>query len=257
MKLKRFLIRIHVLVLLLVLISSCKEAITDPTGNEEVKNFFPDVDGSRYGYSVAVFDSTGLIQSGFRKSYFDEDTLLQLTNYKIKVDTFNLNDNLSIYKSYFRKSTSGIFGFFDTTGIASIIPDSLRNLISLSNEYRLLFFPLSVGQTWPVYNVSVDLGISRIDILNLSSEVVTKDSVNIAFSNNNFQKEVFKIRYDLEIITGLDLTSETYQAFAWIAEDLGFYKWEGDSEILNFFIGNNVYPFETIVIEQLSGFEIP
>ncbi|HSL90179.1 MAG TPA: hypothetical protein VK870_12820 [Ignavibacteriaceae bacterium] len=156
-----------------------------------------------------------------------------------------------------RKSTTGVFGYFDTTGFTSIVPDSLRNLLTISTEYRLLYFPLSINQTWPVYNVSIDLGVSRIDVVKISADVIEKDSITIAFRDTSITKEVFKIQYDMTIITGLDLTTETYKAFAWIAEDIGFYKWEGDAELLSFFAGNTAYPAETVVVEQLSGFNIP
>lgn len=247
---------ILLLILTLLFISACKEAITDPPAETDNRNFFPNTEGSYFLYNVAVFDSTGQIQSGTRKSYLQGDTTLQQTPYQIRIDSLELNGNFSVSNSYLRKSANGVFAYFDTTGLTAIVPDSLRSLINISTEYRLLYFPFTLAQTWPVYNVSIDLGISRIDIVRLSAEVIEKDSITIAFRNEMIKKEVFKVRYDLTLITGLDLTTESYLAFAWIAGDIGFYKWEGDTELLNFFAGNTSYPAGTVVVEELFGFNI-
>ena len=245
------------LIVTLLFVSACKEAITEPPADMDNRNFFPNTDGSYFFYNVAVFDSTGQIHSGARKSYLQSDTTLQQTPYQVRIDSLELNGIISVSNSYLRKSANGVFAYFDTTGVSAIVPDSLRNLLTISTEYRLLYFPLSINQTWPVYNVSIDLGISRIDVVKISADVIEKNSITIAFRDTSITKEVFKIQYDMTIITGLDLTTETYKAFAWIAEDIGFYKWEGDAELLSFFTGNTAYPAETVVVEQLTGFYIP
>jgi hypothetical protein len=245
------------LIVTVLFVSACKEAITEPPAEEDNRNFFPNTDGSYFFYNVAVFDSTGQIQSGLRKSYLQSDTTLQQTPYQVRIDSLELNGIISVSNSYLRKSANGVFAYFDTTGVSAIVPDSLRNLLTISTEYRLLYFPLSINQTWPVYNVSIDLGISRIDVVKISADVIEKDSITIAFRDTSITKEVFKIQYDMTIITGLDLTTETFKAFAWIAEDTGFFKWEGDAELLSFFLGNTVYPGGTVVVEQLLGFNIP
>jgi hypothetical protein len=245
------------LIVTVLFVSGCKEAITEPPVDEDNRNFFPNTDGSYFFYNVAIFDSTGQIQFGIRKSYLQGETNLQQTPYQVRIDSLELNGNLDVSNSYLRKSTNGVFAYFDTTGVSAIVPDSLRSLLTISNEYRLLYFPFSINQSWPVYNVSIDLGVSRIDIVKISAVVIEKDSITITFRGTSITKEVFKIQYDMTIITGLDLTTETYKAFAWIAEDIGFYKWEGDAELLSFFLGNTTYPEGTIVVEELSGFNIP
>jgi hypothetical protein len=254
---KHTLAKILFLILTLLYISACKEAIIDPPADIDTRNFFPNTDGSYFFYNITVFDSTGQIQSGSRKSYLQGDTTLQQTPYQVRIDSLELNGNLSQLNSYLRKSTNGVFAYFDTTGLTALVPDSLRNLITISTEYRLLYFPFTINQTWPVYNVSIDIGVSRIDIVKISADVIEKDSISIAFRGTSITKEIYKIQYDMTIITGVDLTTETYKAIAWIAEDIGVYKWEADAELLSFFAGTTVYPAGTVIVEELSGFNIP
>ncbi|HSL89927.1 MAG TPA: hypothetical protein VK870_11535, partial [Ignavibacteriaceae bacterium] len=47
----------------LLMVYSCKDAVTNPPEKIDTRNFFPDEDGSYFYYNVAVFDSTGQIQS--------------------------------------------------------------------------------------------------------------------------------------------------------------------------------------------------
>lgn len=250
-------IKISLIIFSLLYITACKEAITDPPAEINNKNFFPNIEGSYYSYNISVFDSTGQINSGTRSSYFQGDTIIEQTPYQRKIDSLDLNGNLLMSNIYLRKSQNGVFAFFDTTGFTSIVPDSLRNLLSVNTEYRLLYFPLSVAQTWPVYNVSINLGVSRIDIVNINAEVIENDSITISFRDTTITREVFKIKLKMEIITDIDLTTVTYNATAWIAEDTGFYKWEGDAELLNFISGTAAYLPGTIVLEELTAFSIP
>ncbi len=254
---KNFIKVLLFLTIALLLVYGCKDSVTNPPAEIDTRNFFPDNDGSYFYYNVEVFDSTGHIQSGTRKSYLNGETTLQQTRYKVRIDSLELNGNLSISSSYLRKSANGVFGYFDTTGFTAIVPDSLRNLLTISTEYRMLYFPFSISQIWPVYNLSINLGVSRIDIVRISAEVTEQDSITFTFRGNSITKAVYKIKYTMTLITGLNLTTETYKALAWIMEDIGYYKWEGDAELLTFFTGNTDYPSGTVVSEQLSGYNIP
>jgi type IV secretory pathway TrbD component len=57
------------------------------------------------------------------------------------------------------------------------------------------------------------------------------------------------------LITGLNQAPVTFQAHSWIADGIGIIKWEGDSELINFFAGVNIYPTNTSVIEELYSFK--
>ena len=133
----------------LIVAFGCKESTTESQPDVNSSDYFPNSDGNYYYYNVMASDSSGLIQSGTRKSYFKGDTTLLLTPYQIKVDTFLLNSNQSIIGSYFRKSPTGILNYveIDTTGFSGLVPDSLQGGISFDSEYRLIFQPLSLNQT--------------------------------------------------------------------------------------------------------------
>ncbi|MEO8233322.1 MAG: hypothetical protein ABI638_13645 [Ignavibacteriota bacterium] len=245
-------------VVLLLITSACKESVTEPPLTNGESDFFPATKGNYYLYNVSVFDTNGLVQSGNRKSSFTGDTLLLATPYQIKVDTIQLDNIQSLTNTYFRKSSTGIFNYvgIDTTGFSGLVPDSLRGGYSFSSEYRLIYQPLSINQTWPVYKINVDLLYIEFELFGINASVISKDSITLTFRNLNVTKEVYKIRYTARLTTSLTEPPIIFEAYAWIADGIGFIKWEGDSELINFFAGKNVYPSNTTVLEELYSYKI-
>jgi hypothetical protein len=238
---------------LIVLIISCKESTTEPPPNVTSSDYFPNSDGNYYYYNISADDSSGLVQSGTRKSYYSGDTTLLLTPYQIKVDTFQINVVQSILNSYFRKSESGIFYSLDTTGFSSFVPDSLLGSISFSLEYRILFQPLEIFQTWPVFKVQVN--VIQFDVFTIDAQVISKQKIDLTLNDSTVSKDVFTIRYTAKLTTSLNQPPITFTAIGEIAEGIGFIRWEGDSEIINFFAGRNIYLPGTYVIEELSSYK--
>jgi hypothetical protein len=241
----------------LMVVVGCKESTTGPPPDVNSADYFPSANGNYYYYNIVVSDSTGS-QSGTRKSYFNGDTTLLLTPYQIRVDTFLLNSNQSIISSYFRKSPTGIFNYIgiDTTGFSGLVPDSLLSGYSFSSEYRLIYQPLSLNQTWPVYIVRADLIYIEFDLFTIDAVVISKDTITFSYRNSTVTKEVYKIKYEAILVTGLNSPPLKYEAFSWIADGIGITRWEGDSELINFFAGVNIYPLNSIVIEELNSFKI-
>lgn len=243
---------------LMFLTIACKESVIEPPDNSNSSDFFPNADGNSYQFNISVYDSSGLLTSGIRKSYFRGDTLLLMTPYQKKVDTMEINNNISVNQSYFRKSISGIFNYsgIDTAGFSALIPDSLRGAISFDSEYRLIYQPLSIGQKWPVYKVKVDLVYIDFDFFIVDAEVIARDSITFSYRNSTLTKEVYQIEYVAKLFTDFNSPPVKFAAFSWIAQDIGVVKWEGDSELINFFAGANIYPQNSLILEELASFEI-
>jgi hypothetical protein len=243
--------------LIIVLVYGCKESTIQPPDNTGNSDFYPASIGNYYFYNVSLYDSSGLIQSGIRKTYFVGDTIIVPTAYQIKVDTFQLSSQL-INHSYFRKTSTGIFNYvdIDTNGFSSIVPDTLQGAISFDLEYRLLYQPLSLNQIWDVYKITINLLFTQFELFSLDAAVISKDSLTLSFQNSNVTKEVYKIEYKAKLVTDTTSSTTTYKVFAWIADGVGVIKWEGDSELINFFAGGNIYLPNTYVTEELFSYKI-
>ncbi len=248
------------LIILFTLIAAvgCKESTTEPDANATSSDYFPNSNGNYYYYSISAGDSSGLVQSGTRKNYYSGDTTLLQTQYQTRVDTFQINGVLSVSNSFFRKSNSGVFNYvdIDTNGFAVIIPDSLQGAISFDGEYRLLYQPLELFQTWSVYKITVNYLSFQYDVFTIDAQVISKNTIDFAFNNSTVTKEVFTIRYTAKLTTDLTQPPMIFSAIGRIAEDIGFISWEGDSEIINFLAGENIYLPNTYVIEELYSYKL-
>lgn len=235
----------------------CKESTTEPTDKITDSDFFPNTTGNYYYYNVSVYDDSSLFESGNRKSYFTGDSLLLATPYQIKVDTIQINNIQLIANSYFRKSSTGVFNYvdIDTNGFSAIVPDSLKGGISFDSEYRLIYQPILINQTWTVYKVNADLLYTQFELFGINASVISKDSISLTFRNLIVTKEVYKIRYNAKLTFSLSEPPIIFEAYAWIADGIGFIKWEGDSELINFFAGANIYPANTTVFEELYSYK--
>lgn len=244
--------------LLVFILFGCKESIVEPVNDDINSDYYPTTAGSFYIYNSTVYDSNSVLQSGFRKSYFVGDTILLTTTYRIKIDTFLLNSVETVVKSYLRKSPNGVFGFvsIDTSGLSGLIPDSLQGAISFDSEYRLLYQPLAINQTWPVFKVTASYSNFQFDLFSIDASVISKDSLTFAFRDTTYSQEVYKIKYTAKLFTAINQPPINYELYAWIADRIGFVKWEGDSELINFFAGANIYPLESVVLENLYAYKI-
>ncbi len=249
---KKYLI---IIVFLTIILFGCKDNSIEPV-NDNNSDFFPNAKGNYFLYNVSVYDNSGLIQSGKRKTHFTGDTVLLLTPYQIKIDTIEFNNIQSVNISYFRKGPTGIFNYvgdIETTDFNGLIPDSLP-AYSWTSEYKLIYQPLSLNQTWDVYLIQASSDLFwDFDFFKVNAEVISQDTISIVNRNTTLKKEVYKIKYQASINTNPIIRLE---ATAWIANGIGIMKWEGNSELINFFAGENLYPINTVVTEELYSHKV-
>jgi hypothetical protein len=242
--------------ILLLLTCSCEESVYDPF-NINFSDFFPNSDGNYYYYNVSVIDTNGtIIQSGTRKTNYSGDTTIFSVKYQIKVDSFHFGSLQNITNSYFRKDGFGVYNFVDvdSNGFYFLLPDSLRGGISFPIQYPLLTKSLEVNQTWHLFDVWAD--IPQFQVFNVNTEIVALDTFLIPNQSTTRFTEAYNIKYSASLTTSPNESPEFFEVHAWFAKGIGPVKWEGDSELMNFFAGAEIYPINTIVLEELESFKV-
>jgi hypothetical protein len=214
--------------------------------------------GGGFNYNLTITDSTGFSVNGNRYMLFNDSTIIGGTKYKIQIDSFETFipfDTLTKTSiSYIRNSNTGVFTFADTVGFTSFLPDSLRQYLSVDRESRLLFYPLSVGQKYPVFTLTLSAFIFGISVLDVDAIVQSSETMNINVNNTPTDFNTFKIKYTF-IIRPSSTDSLYYSAYGWAVKDLGFVKWDGDSEVFNFLLNENIFPAETNVKMELKSYQ--
>ncbi len=249
---------ISLLPILLLLSFACEESTTEPPVNNS-NDFFPNSNGNYYNYNVLVYDSSGiLVESGTKKTFYKSDTIIYSAPYQIRTDEFQLTSFQTSNNSYFKKESTGVFVPVDIekNGFYYLMPDSLRGGYSFIVEYRMLYEPPEVNQTWSVFIVNVNLLYVDFEFFKVDAEVLSLDSLTIPFQNAVRTIEAFNIKYSARLWTGFGQPPVLLEAHAWIAKGIGFIKWQGNSELINFFAGAEIYPLNTIVLEELESFKV-
>ncbi len=241
---------------LLILISCDEEAPNEPPA-QEYPDYYPDAIGSVFKYSVIETDSIGnFVQTGTRNIFYSETTNFRGREYITQEDSLDFGSQSSVNTFLFRKSETGIFYAVDTTQIALLIPDTLKQYVTLRDEMQLLFYPLTSGSSWSLYRVTADVqpGIS-VRILDIIATFEATEKLDLNLNSGTISVNAQKIKYELEVFD--DVTSDplTYTAWMWFVEDIGLVRFEGNQFILDFSGGViNIEVTDNILSQQLTEF---
>ncbi|WP_337865117.1 hypothetical protein [Ignavibacterium sp.] len=246
------------LIILLILVS-CKEnsVVNPPSGNLD---FFPAKAEAKYSFNFYYVLNPGL--NGTKFISIGNLNNINGTEYFAETDSSIFERTITVDTTFFRKSKTGVFYFIDTTGVSEFIPDSIRNSLSIDTESRLLFFPLTINQTWPVYQVDVTFsGVPVYSIIKISAKVIDSYLLTKTFRDSSITKLVNKIQYDMDVQLSPTSPKETFTAFGYTMDGIGFIKWEGDTLVLDLIRGGRLNFTGTItsstVVEELTNYFIP
>lgn len=237
----------------------CKEeSVITPLS--ESYDFFPLKSGARYLYNFYYNADPGL--NGSKVVTVENPININGTEYFTEIDSAVFERALSIDTTYFRKSSTGVFYYIDTTGVSAFIPDSVRNQLSIDTESRLLFLPLTLNQIWPVYEVNFTLGgVPVYSLIKISAKVVDSYMLTKTFRDSSITRLVNKIRYDLDVQLSPTSPKETFTAYGYTMDGIGFIKWEGETLVLSLIRGGMLDFSGTIsssfVTEELLDYSNP
>jgi len=250
---KKLLIEIQILLLVVFSFYSCMdEKGTNPDTNTEYGNYFPNTPGSDYKYEVTAVDSNGNALMGNRFITYDGDSLIDRTNYQIQLDTIEVSPFAIASLSFFRTTSTGVFYYFDTTGVRDLVPDSIKSSIDLQTEMRLFLFPFIPGNSWTVYRVSYDLNNQiGYNIVDFSAKYSVDETLQLNLNGTEKSIDTKKIDYLLTVQNDPETSPQNYEAAIWLADKIGIVKMEGDAAIPGILNGDGIIlPDSAAVITQ-------
>lgn len=243
----------------LLIFISCNEETPNEPPVQEYPDYYPGGIGTTFKYSLTEKDSAGnLVQSGSRNILYSGTFLLNGISYTTQDDSLDFGSQSNVATYLFRKTETGVFYAVDTSQISLLIPDTLRQYVSLRDEMQLLFYPLESGSSWSLYRITAEVqpGI-EIKILDIVAKfesteqiVLTIDSVRTVFPSR-------KVSYTIELFTDIGSPPETYSAIMWYAQNVGLVKYEGNQFVVN--IGGGGISFEpssNILTQELIQYNI-
>lgn len=248
---------IFTLLVLVIFVGCDEDTPTDPPA-QDFPDYYPSGIGSTFKYSITEKDSAGnLLQSGTRNIRFSGSYNLNGIDYTTQEDSLDFGSQSSVSTYLFRKSNTGVFYAVDTSQIALIIPDTLKQFVTLRTEMQLLFYPLTTGSSWSLYRVTAEVqpGI-EVKILDIVANFDGTEYVQLNLDSINVVVPSRKVKYTLELFTEIGSAPETYTAYMWYVENIGLIKYQGNQFIVS--IGGGGITFEpspNILTQELIEYD--
>ena len=222
------------------------------------ETYFPAGDGTSYKYNVDKVNSDDTQASGSRSSAYSRTTAHEGVIYQIQIDSLTLSGLTTVNSAFFRKTDTGVFFFLDTTGLSASIPDSLLPSLTFDTDMRLLLFPINEESSWPVFKMSLNVQGFTFSPVELNASLAGKENFTLNLIRGNENVEAVKIRFRLSIRTSPLSASVNYEAFAWLAKNIGVVKWQGNGTIINAFTGGGIVFADTssTVTQNLVEYDV-
>jgi len=249
---------IFVLLSTLIIFFGCTDTTTEPESTT-YPNYYPTGIGSSLKYSVSETDTLGnLIQEGIRNILFSGTSVYNGINYTTQEDSLDFGNQSSVATYLVRKSETGVFYAVDTSQIAQLIPDSLKQYVTLRTEMQLLFYPLSSGSSWSLYRITAEVqsGV-QIKILDIVANYVGSEQIGLNIDSSTVVFPSRKVSYTVELYTEIGSAPETYTAYMWYVENIGLVKYEGNQFIIDAGGGGiTIEPSSNILTQELIHYDI-
>ncbi len=257
---ERIILRTLVFVLLsLTVFISCKSNTPVDAPEQNYPDYYPDGIGSTFKYSVTETDSLGnIIQEGTRNIIYSGTTMYNGINYTTQDDSLDFGTQSSLSTYLVRKSETGVFYAVDTSQISLLIPDSLKQYVTLRNEMQLLFYPLTTGSSWSLYRVTAEVqpGI-EIKILDIAASFDGIEYVALNLDSLSVVVPSRKVKYTLALYTEIGSAPETYTAYMWYAASIGLIKYQGNQFIVSIGGGGITFePLPNVLTQELIQYDI-
>jgi len=243
----------------LVILFGCGEDTPNEPPEQNYPDYYPDVIGSTFKYSVTEKDSVGnILQSGTRNILYSGAYLFDGMNYTTQYDSLDFGSQSSVSTYLVRKSETGVFYTVDTSQISLLIPDSLKQFVTLRTEMQLLFYPLITGSSWSLYRVTAEIqpGI-EIKILDIVASFNGTEQIDVNLTSGTVNVTAQRVKYTVELYSEIGSPPETYTALMWYSADIGLIKFEGNQFIVNIGGGGITFePSSNILTQELINYSI-
>lgn len=256
----RSLIEIFIITSLSFLILiGCEEDTPNEPPAQTFPDYYPGGIGSTFKYSLTEKDSVGnLIQSGARNILYSGNFLLNGINYTTQEDSLDFGSQSNVATYLFRKTETAVFYAVDTSQIAQLIPDSLKQYVSLRDEMQLLFYPLTSGSSWSLYRITAEVqpGI-EIKILDIVAKFESVEQIPLNIDSVRIVFPARKVSYTMELLTEVGSPPEKYTTYMWYVQNVGLVRFEGNQFVVN--IGGGGISFEpssNILTQELIEYNI-
>jgi hypothetical protein len=255
-----FLIAVSILSSVLF-INGCKSNSTGPADTTNTTpsgaSYYPNSDGTSYKYSVVKTDSSQNSVSGSRSVLYSGTSVIGAVTYQNEIDTISFSVFSNTTYSLFIKDNYGVGIILDTTGFYNIIPDAFKPYVIVDKTIRLMQNSFLDGNQWTVFDMSLKEGALSIDLVHVVAVYKGMEQVPLNLSTGAVTQRAEKIQYTITLNITKHATS-VYTANAWLANNIGIIKIQGNATLLDAFTGSGINFADTTstVTQSLISYKI-
>jgi hypothetical protein len=257
--LKNYLKLFFLTLLSLLILIGCEEDTPNEPPAQNFPEYYPDGIDSEFKYSLTEKDSVGNItQEGTRNILYSGIFLYNGINYTTQDDSLDFGSQSAVNTYLFRKTETAVFYAVDTSQISLLIPDTLKQFVTLRDEMQLLFYPLTSGSSWSLYRITAQLqpGI-EVKILDIIASFEKSEQINLNLTSGTVIVNSQKVKYVLELYSDIGTEPERYTAYMWYVENIGLVRFEGNQFIVNIGGGGiTSQPSTNILTQELIEYNI-
>ena len=241
-----------------MILAGCEEETPNEPPAQDFPDYYPDGIGSTFKYAVTEKDSIGnLLQSGTRNILFSGSYNLNGIDYTTQEDSLDFGTQSSVNTYLFRKTETAVFYAVDTSQISVLIPDTLKQFVTLRDEMQLLFYPLTSGSSWSLYRITAQVqpGI-EVKILDIIASFESSESINLNLTTGMVTVTSQKVKYTIELYTEIGSEPQIYTAYMWYVANIGLVKFEGNQFVVNLGGGGIIFePSSNILTQELIEYD--
>lgn len=241
-------LRYLMMLFVLGLFISCSEndkSTTDPEEvdvnySEKIAELFPVNVGSSFTYNIEELNkSTGNYETvGTRVMNVDTKEVDSEVNYFYCSEAYSLiTGNLSL-NSKFRITDNALEVYQDTSGVSTLIPDSLKALVQLqlSENLKIINYPYEDGEEWVAYKGETLFGTIKFNIYSVIGKYVGSENIETPINENGIEAEKFEYKITINIpdMNNPFLSNlQEYFVNLWMVKSVGIVKIEGCGVLIN------------------------
>ena len=218
-----------------------EEQLTDYSS--ELEKLFPVKLGDSFNYSV---DTLNLQSNNF------ENIGSRVVNVKEKEPSSNVYLCLEQYEiinsiiesqSKFRINENTIEFFYDSTGLAELIPDSIDIELTIEESFKLVEYPYEKEKKWSAFKAGANYGTFKFQIFSITGEYLGSETIQLEGFESVSETEKFEYEISLNIpdISNPFVSNiQKYSATMWFSPEVGIVQIEGCEMIVNPITGRSV-----------------
>lgn len=260
---KNKIIVVVLLSLSVFMFNACKKNTTEPSSGVS-GNYFPNGDGTHYKFNVEYTDSVGNLHQGTRSTSYSGTSNYGGAVFQKQIDSLSMSGVTTSFVTLFQKANNEVNYAIDTTGLSNTIPDSLMQYIKLDANLKLLKFPFQDGMTWPVFKVDFQISSFTLTIIKVTAAYKGMEQIPLNLASGTVTKNAAKVEYDFQLTIPdaanplAPAPTTTFTADAWLVDNIGIVKWQGNGAIIGAFTGSSINFADTtsVVTQSLVSYSI-